>query len=176
MLYRVSCAFLIAAGLSFAAAEGAGGLTWQAPAQWKAQPNRPMRAATYSVPRTSGDAEDGELAVFYFGPGQGGSVDANIKRWIGQFTAPGGGPADKLAKVSKAQVKGLPVTRIDLTGTYRPAGGPMMQAGAPKPGYRLLGAIVEGPQGAVFFKFTGPSKTVAANQAAFEKLIQSVSK
>jgi hypothetical protein len=135
-----------------------------------------MRAATYTVPRSGGDAEDGEVAVFYFGPGQGGSVDANVKRWIGQFTAPGGGPADKLAKVSKADAKGLPVTRIDLTGTYKPAGGPMMQAGAPKPGYRLLGAIVEGPQGAVFFKFTGPAKTIAAHQAAFEGMIGSISR
>jgi hypothetical protein len=40
----------------------------------------------------------------------------------------------------------------------------------------MLGAIVEGPQGAVFFKFTAPAKTVAAQQPAFERLIQSVSR
>ena len=129
-----------------------------------------MRAATYTL------APDGECAVFYFGPGQGGSVDANLKRWIGQFEAPGGGPADKAAKISKSTLQGLPVTRIDLSGTYKPSGGPMMQPGAPRPGYRLLGAIVEGPQGAVFFKFTGPAKTVAAQQSAFEKLLKTVSR
>jgi hypothetical protein len=159
-----------------AMADTAGGLSWKAPSSWKAQPQRPMRAATYTVPKAAGDQEDGECAVFYFGPGQGGGVDANIKRWIGQFDAPGGGPADRLAKTSKITVNGLPVTRIDLSGTYKPSAGPMMQASASKPGYRLLGAIVEGPQGAVFFKFTGPAKTVAAHQSAFETLLKSVSR
>jgi len=36
-------------------------------------------------------------------------------------------------------------------------------------------AIIEGPQGSVFFKFTGPAKTVAQNQAAFDKLLASLS-
>lgn len=159
-----------------AIADTAGGLTWKAPAAWKAQAQRPMRAATYTAPKAAGDAEDGECAVFYFGPGQGGGVDANIKRWIGQFEAPGGGPADKLAKTSTATVNGLAVTRIDLAGTYKSAGGPMMQATGSKPGHRLLGAIVEGPQGAVFFKFTAPAKTAAAQQSAFEGLLKSVSR
>jgi hypothetical protein len=167
---------LVAAMTLPVTAEMAGGIKWDAPASWKAQPERPMRSATYTVPKAAGDAEDGEAAVFYFGPGQGGGVDANIKRWIAQFEAPGGGPADKLAKTSKTTVNGLPVTRIDLTGTYKPAGGPMMRATASKPGYRLLGAIIEGPQGALFFKFTGPAKTVGAQQAAFEKMIKSASR
>jgi hypothetical protein len=128
------------------------------------------------VPKAAGDSEDGECAVFYFGPGHGGGVDANMKRWTGQFEAPGGGPADKLAKTSKTTLKGLPVTRIDLTGTYKPASGPMMQASGSKAGYRLLGAIVEGPEGPVFFKFTGPAKTVAAQQPAFETLLKSISR
>ena len=44
------------------------------------------------------------------------------------------------------------------------------------PAYRLLGAIVEGPDGNVFFKFTGPAKTIAANQLKFEMLLNSVSR
>jgi hypothetical protein len=157
-------------------AETAGGIKWTAPPAWKAQPDRPMRVATYTVPKSAGDPEDGECAVFYFGAGQGGGVDANIQRWIGQFEAPGGGPVDKLAKTWKTTLSGMPVTRIDVAGTYKAAGGPMMQSTGAKPGYRLLGAIVEGPQGAVFFKFTAPARTAAAQQPAFEKLLQSVSR
>jgi hypothetical protein len=168
--------FALAVAATLGLAETAGGINWKAPTSWKAQAQRPMRAATYTVPKAAGDPEDGECAVFYFGPGQGGGVDANIKRWIGQFDAPAGGPADKLAKTSKSTVNGLPVTRIDLTGTYKPSAGPMMQASGSKPGYRLLGAIVEGPEGGVFFKFTGPAKTVAAQQAVFETLLKSVSR
>src|SRR5690606_2877124 len=62
------------------------GLTWTDPPGWQRGPDRPMRAATYSVPKAEGDAQDGELAVFYFGAGQGGDVEMNINRWTGQFT------------------------------------------------------------------------------------------
>jgi hypothetical protein len=154
-----------------AAAETAGGLSFTAPGAWKSQGSRPMRAATYTVPAAAGDKEAGEVAVFYFGQGQGGGVEDNLKRWEGQFQT------SAKPSIKKQTINGLRVTTIDLTGTYLASGGPMMSAPkTSKPGYRLLGAIVEGPQGAVFFKFTGPAKTVAANQAAFQNLIRSVRK
>jgi hypothetical protein len=152
------------------AAETAGGLRFTAPAGWKAQGARPMRAATYAVPAAAADKEDGEVAVFYFGPGEGGGVEDNLKRWTGQFQT-----SEKPA-IRKQTTNGLPVTTIDLSGTYTASSGPMMAAKTSKPGYRLLGAIVEGPQGAVFFKFTGPAKTVAAHQGAFQKFIASIRK
>jgi hypothetical protein len=43
-------------------------------------------------------------------------------------------------------------------------------------GYRLLGAIVEGPGGNVFLKFTGPDKLIAANKQKFYQLVQSFQK
>lgn len=150
-------------------AESAGGLKWTAPAGWKAQPERPMRAATYSVPKAAGDAEDGECAVFYFGAGQGGGVQANIERWYGQFEGTSKPPAPRTGKAGKYKV-----TYVEHAGTYK-SGGPMMgAAAAKKPGYQLLGAIVEGPQGSVFFKLTGPGKTVSAAKASFEKMIAGI--
>jgi hypothetical protein len=160
---------------SAALADTAGGIKWTAPTGWKSLGERPMRAATYVVPAAPGDREDGECAVFYFGPGQGGGVQANIDRWIGQFDQPDGKASKSLAKTQKRTVNGLAVTTIDLTGTYTGAGGPMGPK-VTKPGYRLLGGIVEAPQGAVFFKFTGPAKTVTAQEAAFQKLLGSVSR
>ena len=148
-----------------ARAESAGGLQWTAPAAWKSQPQRPMRAATYAVPAAAGDKEDGEVAVFYFGAGQGGGVEANIQRWVSQFET------SAKPQTAKKTINGLPVTTIDLPGTYLASAGPMSPTKTSKPSYRLLGAIVEGPQGAVFFKFTGPAKTVAAGQAAFDKML-----
>ncbi len=135
-----------------------------------------MRAATYTVPAAAGDKEDGECGVFYFGQGQGGSVDANLKRWIGQFQQPGGKPSDSVAKTQKKTIHGINVTIVDVSGTYTGAGGPMMAAQTPKPGYRLLGAIAEGPEGPIFFKFAGPAKTVAASQAKFDAMVQSIAK
>ena len=156
-----------------ALAEMAGGIQWTTPAGWKTLGQRPMRAATYVVPAAAGDKEDGECAVFYFGAGQGGSVQANVDRWIAQFEQPDGRGSKALAKTQKRTVGGFAVTTIDLTGTYTGAGGPMGPK-VTKPGYRLLGGIVEAPEGPVFFKFTGPAKTVAANEAVFQKLLASV--
>jgi hypothetical protein len=135
-----------------------------------------MRAATYRVPATSGDKEDGECAVFFFGPGQGGGVEANIERWIGQFEQPDGKPSGERAKRQKEMINGLSVTTIDLSGTYA-GGGPMMGgAGQKKAGYRLLGAIVEGPQAAIFFKLTGPAASVEAARGEFGDLLKSLGK
>lgn len=152
-------------------AESASGVKWKAPAAWKVSPARPMREVTYAAPAAPGDKEAGEVAVFYFGPGQGGGVQANVDRWIGQFPQKTGAP-----KTSKTTVAGMAVTMIDVSGTYGAAGGPMSQSKVDKPGFRLVGAIVEAPKGAVFFKFTGPSKTVAANEAAFQAMIKAITK
>ena len=165
-------ACLLGLALSIAAiCESAGGIQWSAPAGWKAQPQRPMRAATYVVPAAQGDKEDGECGVFYFGPGQGGGVEDNIKRWIGQFQP--GGVQPKISKGTAGA--GLKMTTVEHTGTFM-AGGPMTQERTPKPGYRLIGAIVEAPEGNVFFKLTGAEKTVIAAKPAFEKMLQSVKK
>ena len=133
-----------------------------------------MRAATYRVPAASGDSEDGECAVFFFGPGQGGSVEANIERWVGQFEQPDGKPSSSRMKRKAATINSLEVTSIDLTGTY--SGGMVGGGGTKKPSYRLLGAIVAGPQAPIFFKFTGPVKTVAAAEKEFESMLKSLRK
>jgi hypothetical protein len=145
--------------VSLVFSESAAGLKWTPPAGWKAESGaRPMRVATYIV-------ESAECAVYFFGEGQGGGIQANLDRWKGQFQ----NPTD--SKTGKRTIHGLPVTTIDVTGDYAGMGG-----GAAKSGYRLLGAIVEGPGGNIFFKFTGPAKTIAANQPKFELLLNSVSK
>ena len=54
--------------------------------------------------------------------------------------------------------------------------GPVATAPVLVAGYRLLGAIVESPGGNVFIKFTGPAKTMAANQAKFQQLVGSLEK
>lgn len=155
-------------------AESVAGLQWTAPSNWKNEGSRPMRAATYHVPLAANDLDSAECVVYFFGNGQGGSVEANIERWKGQFAQTGGKPGD--AKVGKRVIHGLPVTTIDISGEYSGMGGPMAAQKTVKQGYRLLGAIVEGPEGNVFLKFTGPAKTVAANQQKFERLLASFGK
>jgi len=156
-------------------AESAGGVSWTAPNGWTSQPKR-MRAANYVVPAAGGDSEGGECGIYFFGPGQGGSVEANVRRWIGQFRSPYGGPADSLAKRATETTNGISVTTIDLTGTYLFKPFPMAQQTTPKPGYRMLAAIAEAPQGPVFFKLTAPEATTAAAEATFRKMLSSLKK
>jgi hypothetical protein len=152
-------------------AESVAGLRWTAPAGWKAMGAQPMRAATYSIAPAGGDKAAAECAVYFFGAGQGGSVDANIERWKGQFQGPGGKPAP--SHVAKRKIRGMSVTTIDASGNYSGMGGPVAAA-PPVAGYRLLGAIIEGPGGNIFIKFTGPAKTIAANRQKFDQLLESI--
>ncbi len=133
-----------------------------------------MRAATYSVASTAGDTGNAECVVYFFGSGQGGSVEANLERWKGQVVGADGKPAD--AKIAKRTIHGMAVTTIDVSGDYTGMGGPMAASKSVQSNYRLLGAIVEGPGGNVFLKFTGPAKTIAASQPDFEKLLNSFDK
>jgi hypothetical protein len=147
----------------------AGGVKWTVPSGWTDLPGSSMRVATYKVPAGKG-AEAGEMAVFFFGPGQGGSVDGNVERWSRQFEG-----TPKPERSSKT-VNGLPVTLVQIAGTYLAPGGPMMQSQGKRPDYRLLAAIAETPQGLVFFKLTGPAATVGAARAAFDALVASLAK
>ena len=132
-----------------------------------------MRAATYPVAAVAGDREGAECVVYFFGVGQGGSVQANVDRWAGQFKGPAGKAAS--AKVTKIAIHGLSVTTIDVAGDYSGMAGPTA-APVAVPGYRLLGAIVEGQDGNIFIKFAGPAKTMAANAAKFQQLLNSFEK
>jgi hypothetical protein len=171
----VAMCLLLLAAANPALAEQAAGLSWTAPAAWTAQGERPMRAATYVIPAAKGDKEPAELAVFFFGQDQGGPPDANVKRWIDQFRKADGSSAESAATVKKDKLAGLPATTLDVKGTYL-GGGPQMGSGPPKAGYRLLGAIVEGPGGNLFFKLTGPEKTVAEAATPFRKMLEGIKK
>src|SRR2546426_11507824 len=75
-------------------AESVAGLKWTPPAGWKTEGPRPMRAATYTVAATARDTGSAECVVYFFGSGQGGSVEANLERWKGQVVGVDGKPAD----------------------------------------------------------------------------------
>jgi len=130
-------------------------LHYELPAGWEARPpSSAMRLAEVRVPGPAGPAE---LLVFYFGPGQGGGVEDNISRWLGQLELVPGSRPERGA----FEAGGFRVTWIDARGTLLPSNmgsGPA----SPTPGQRLLGAVVEGSGGPWFFKLTGPDGTVAA--------------
>ena len=156
------------------APNSASGVTWTLPKGWLVVPSSSaMRFATYRVPAAPGDREGGEVSVFVFGKGDGGSVDSNVARWQGQFQPEGKSPKDPPAPM-KSKVGGIDVTIVTTEGTY--ASGMPGGASTPKTGWALRGAIVEGPTGSVFFKLVGPKKTVVKETADFDALVKSLKK
>ena len=149
----------------------ADGLTWKPPAGWAEEtPTSSMRRAQYRIPGPGGL---GELAVFYFGPGQGGDAKANAARWAAQFQGPDGAPVGDAAKIREVKIGDIPVTLVEVAGTYvgGMGSGP---SGREKPNYMLLGAIARGPDANWFFRATGPRATLEAQRGAFDDLIRSI--
>jgi hypothetical protein len=155
---------------------GVGGkLTYKAPDGWKERPPASsMRVAEFVIPHASGDAEDAEVVIYYFGSGGGGSPEANIQRWIGQIRQPDGSPSAAVAKHQKLTVNGLSVEAVDIAGTYVAEMRPGASEHYNKPGFRLEAAVVETPRGPYYIKLTGPQKTVASAQDDYDTFLASL--
>jgi hypothetical protein len=149
-------------------------LTYEVPASWKLEkPKTSMRKAQFKVEPAAGDEEPAEFYLTVFGGGAGG-VKANITRWEGQFADADGKPAK--AKVEEKKGKNVDVTRVEVAGRYVAAVSPGAAEKYNKPGFRLLGAIVQTPSKGYFFRLTGPEKTVESARAGFDALIASMTK
>ena len=147
-----------------------GPLSAVAPKGWVAQqPSSSMRVAQYGLPGSAGEAT---LGIFFFGPGQGGSVEANIERWYGQFKQEDGQPAQ--GRRWTRQVGDIAITGADVSGTFSGGMGMGMGNAAPQAGYRMIGAIAVHPSGTVFFKMTGPAQTVEQWAASFDEFLGSL--
>ncbi len=141
------------------AAGDAPAIVWKMPDAWQQTPNpNAMRLATYRVP---GGVEVSVSRA-------GGSIDANIQRWIDQF--------EDLVRDTRAEkmVHGLRVVTVDIAGTY--VGGGMTMGGPvdPKHDWAMVGAIVESRSPPYFFKMTGPAAAVHAARPALDGFLGSV--
>jgi hypothetical protein len=153
------------------AGTGSNALKWTAPSAWKKEtPSSGMRRAQYRITGPGGDAE---CVIFYFGPGQGGDTKANVARWTQQFHRPDGKPIGDAVKTRDIKVGDIPVTVVEVAGTYNGGMGGTPTTGD-QPNYMLLGAIADGPDAKWFFRATGPRATLEPQRAAFDKMIKSL--
>jgi hypothetical protein len=142
-------------------------LTFSRPEKWEwIETTSSMRAAQLKVSDEK-TKQSAEVIFFYFGPGGGGGVQANVDRWLGQFSE----PREKLnSKTEETTVNGTKVTYVQAEGTYQSGmpGGPK----TPQPNSALVGAIVEAKQGAVFVRMVGSKDLAKASVADFKKMIE----
>jgi hypothetical protein len=150
---------------------GEGKLAFAAPEGWtKKQPKSRIIEAELEIPAADGDAIPGRLTAM----GAGGSVEANIERWVGQFVDEGD---DAKPKVIKKTVNDNEVHIVDLSGTYKDAPAGPFAGGKTtlRKDYRMLGAIiVTKDSGNYFLKLYGPKATIGAAEKQFEELVSSL--
>ena len=108
--------------------------------------------------------------VFYhFGKGQGGDLDANVKRWQGMFTPE---PAAKLDK-EEFDFGDKKATLVSITGTYK---GSAFSPVPPAADNTLLAAVIPSDEGDVYVRMVGPAKDIAAAKDPFKKLLLTAKK
>ncbi len=120
----------------------------------------PMRKAQLMV--KGDDAATADVVFFHFGPGQGGSVDANVQRWVAQFE-------DGKSSSKKESINDKEITFVEATGTF--LSGMPGTPSVPLEGFAMQGAILESPAGDVYVKMTGPQELVEAAASDFAKMV-----
>ena len=148
-----------------------GKISLQAPGEWvKKQPRSRIVEVEFAVPAVEGDEKDGRLTIMR----AGGGIDANIDRWIGQFSQPDGKATRERTVIKEEKIAGQDVHLVDISGTFSDRPGPFAPA-VQRENYRMLSAIVVTENhGQQFVKLYGPRKTIAANEKAFIAFIQSL--
>ena len=141
-----------------------GKLTLTVPDAWEFQePTNQLRLGSFEIPSAEGDEVETELTIFAFG-GQGGGVNANVQRWIGQFRAEG-----RKQKITRGESPQGKYVIVDVTGAYNmPVGPPFAMQSKLVPDARMLGAIIDmKDEGYYFLKMGGPRKTIDQAAKAF---------
>jgi hypothetical protein len=140
------------------------GITLAAPAKWESKsPESSIITAELVLPRADGDDADGRLTIST----AGGTVEANIDRWKGQFA-----PQPQNASQEEIDVAGLKITVVDFSGDFNDQRGPFAPP-VKRSGYRMIAAIIPDNGQLHFIKATGPQKTIAANADAIQAFIRS---
>ena len=145
-----------------------GAFRFTAPSGWQQiAPRSRMRKAEFEVPDPAGGGA-GHCTFYHFGPGRGGSVDANMTRWREQFQEP--------AQQIKAEVERKSFGRnvlhyFQASGTFL-AGRP----GGPKravPDHTLMAAIIESAEGHVFIRFVASDALAGRARRDFRRMVES---
>jgi hypothetical protein len=146
-----------------------GRLQAKIPNGWKRiQPSSSMRIAQFEIPTETGS---GELVVF---SGIGGSVEANLERWYGQFRSNSQNSITETAEKFIENINGMDVTFSFAEGTYLKSSMGMGGVTTEMPNYSLMAAIIIAPDGPYFFKGTGPKIILKTEKEIFISFIKSI--
>ncbi|MEP6765189.1 MAG: hypothetical protein ABJB66_12795 [Gemmatimonadaceae bacterium] len=139
------------------------------PKTWTSRPPASkMRLAEF----VAGAAGGAEVIVYSFGPGQGGTVDANLERWKSQFSNPDGKPVSD--KITQGKVGAFPMTIAEYQGTYARGIGAGSAPQDALPNHILIAVIIETPKGSLIFQMFGPKAAAEAQREAYLSFVRSL--
>ncbi len=163
--------FALCLTLGSASAIEVGGLTFTEGESWKPKKAaRPMSRGGLMI-APGGEAKELSADFYFFGEGQGGSVEANIARWKGQFEA---GATSSTEEIALNGLEGKKATIVHIKGTFL-SGPPFGGKKTPIPNHAMLGAIIPGAKAPIFIKLTGAEASVESIMAKFKELAASAS-
>ena len=147
-----------------------GEIKLETPEGWKSvQPKSRIVEKEYQVKKDADSEQSARVTMM----GAGGSIEANIARWAGQFKGAGGKGVEK--KVEEMEMGENKVHLVELSGTYAESvgGGPFFGGKkVMRENYKMLGAIIANKEGRQFFiKMTGPKDIVDASKKGFKKML-----
>ncbi len=143
------------------------GLSVALPSAWtRLSPRSSMRLLEAEMPGSAGKAE---ISAYFFGPGGGGGVAANIDRWKSQVVAPAGS-AEVMPQSRESD--GVVRTWVEIEGTVKASTTGSFPT-ADLPDGALYGAVVEGPGGPWYFRAVGPRETLREQRPAFLAMLES---
>lgn len=140
-----------------------GSLLFDRPEGWKwVKPEGSFRVA--QLEKTALGQTPLVMAFSRFPAGSGGSPQANVDRWIQQFSQ-----TTSPAKVQSQTTTSGRLIRVNLRGTLKGGtpGGPEKEIADAI----LLGAILETEEGMIVVKLVGPASPVLAEEKTFTDLI-----
>lgn len=148
-----------------------GWLNFEAPSSWKKVPPKVnFIHADFTIPKTEGDVRDGRISFSHVG----GSTDANLDRWVGQFKNVDPEDTKQVEKTTK-EIDGQKVHFVRISGTFLDSAGGPFGPKTERENYILVGAAVESESGTnVYIKAYGPEKTMKANKKAIGELFESM--
>jgi hypothetical protein len=147
------------------------GFVSRTPATWDEEPAGPMRHKQFRLPPAKGDSAPTELVIFFFGKAQGGSATDNVNRWIGMFERPE-------SKTTEETIAGVKTTLVEITGTYVQRSRPMDRTSPAerREHHRMIGVVLETPNGPYFMRLVGPDASVKQHRADFLKWLRAFKK
>ncbi len=134
------------------------GITLTIPAGWAEQPPpNDIIQAEYQITAPAG-------AIRVTMSSAGGSPEANIQRWHGQFSK---GPDDPEPQQETVSIDGQEATLVELFGTFRDGFGGRGE----QRNHCMLGAVIPTGPANFFIKMTGPREAVMSHRDEFRTLV-----